>query len=158
MAIYISTEQSIFRLFENTFVVDGMVAPGSCECELTWISIPEDVIQNLKMRPPWIYGGPKFKSKSLFKRKVEGDLSHRPREEGHLMTEPETGVVLSQVSRCLETGRSEDGSSLSAFRGSKALTAPGIQTSGLQNCERIHLCHLNLWKAALGKYTCFLIN
>lgn len=59
--------------------------------------------------------------------------------EGNMTTEAEIGVMWLQAKECLElpeAGR-EKNSSPRAFRGSAALPTPGLQTSGLQSCEKV---------------------
>ena len=51
--------------------------------------------------------------------------------------------MLSQAKECqepLEAGRSKEGCSSRAFKGSMGLLRPRFQISGLQNCEKINFC------------------
>ena len=60
------------------------------------------------------------------------------RKRGHVKTEAETGWCYTRQWRPRATGSwKRQGRSLG---GSRALSTPSSQTSGLQNCERIHFC------------------
>lgn len=87
----------------ETDVMDCMVVPQKLwlcpdpqpvEVTLFGARVFADVI-TLKMSRwghPGIGGSPKSNDRCLYKRKVEEDLSHRHRDEGHVKTEEETGV------------------------------------------------------------------
>jgi len=65
-------------------------------------------------------------------------------------TEVETGVMWPQAKGYLEppeTGRDKEGFFPTASKGNVALSTPGFQTSGLQECKRINVCYLSqsLW-------------
>ena len=65
-------------------------------------------------------------------------------------TEVETGVMWPQAKGYLEppeTGRDKEGFFPTASKGNVALSTPGFQTSGFQECKRINVCYLSqsLW-------------
>ena len=105
-------------------------------------------MQLVRMKSQWIRVGPKSSGWCSSKKVTGSPRETHTEGKDHMKMEAgdcEDGVRrpsqgTSRIMATMRLRRGKEGSLPRAFRGIMTLRAPGFQTSGLQNCERLNLC------------------